>query len=94
MMVSILTEKKKAQNDFSLLCKLPGSAIAKEIYLSALGGFNKQRLKTSVLSICCSMRHSEDGVPGSLLLENSNPFYIHIFAALRLAANTLLRPHW
>lgn len=52
----------KSKNDFSLLCKLPETTVSKAIYLSALGGFNKQRWKTSGPSVsCCSdMGHNED----------------------------------
>lgn len=65
-MVSILTEKSK--NDFSLLCKWPESAIAKAIYLSAPGGFIKQKLKTFVLSTSC---YSDMGHRG---MRRSGPY--------------------
>ena len=48
------------------MCKLPESTIVKAIYLSALGGFNKQRLKTSVPSVSSrsDMGHNEDAGSG------------------------------
>lgn len=63
--------------------------IAEEIYLSALGGFNKQRLKTSVLNIngCGDRGHNEDGKSGprGACWKTHTENFLHVCTSLLLS---------